>query len=205
MKENVKLKAIEKPKGKTLFVNDRNIGVIDTETFMDNNGVQKIYALGFKTNLGENPVIYYIDKDGLDSSRIVLDMINELLRSKYNNIPFYCHNLSGYDVVFILKILCEYNCNNSDKYIIRSVLRNDKIIQITISRDKSSFSIRDSFAILPDSLEKLGKNFEVDVLKSKFPYKFANKENLFYKGNTPYISFYNNISYKEYMDLFRKD
>ena len=61
-----------------------------------------------------------------------------------------------------------YNSKNSDKYAINSVQRNDKIIKITISRDKSSFSIRDSYTILPDSLEKLGNNFEVNVLKSKF-------------------------------------
>lgn len=32
-------------------------------------------------------------------------MINEMLRSKYSNITFYAHNLGGYDIIFILKIM----------------------------------------------------------------------------------------------------
>ena len=108
-------------------------------------------------------------------------MINELLRPKYNKTSFYCHNLAGYDIVFILKILCTYNEENSDKYTIRPILRNDRIIKVTISKDKHSFSIMDSYAMLPDSLQTLGVNFEVDTVKSKFPYKFAaTQNNLFY-------------------------
>lgn len=36
-------------------------------------------------------------------------MIDELIRTKYSDITFYCHNLGGYDIVFILKILYDYN------------------------------------------------------------------------------------------------
>lgn len=174
MKQNILLKSIEKPrKNTTLFVNNPNIGVIDTETFTSSDGTQKIYALGFKTNLAEKAVIYYINKDDLDSSKIVLDLINELLRPKYDKTSFYCHNLSGYDIVFILKILCSYNDANYDKYTIRTILRNDRIIKATISKDKHSFSILDSYAILPESLHRLGINFEVSIPKTTFPYKFA--------------------------------
>jgi hypothetical protein len=49
-------------------VEDDNIGVIDTEVFRANNGIIKVYALGSKTNLDKNPVMYYIDKY-LDSGR----------------------------------------------------------------------------------------------------------------------------------------
>lgn len=94
LKENIHLRPIEKVKeNNKLFVSNPNLGVIDTETFLSNDGTQKIYALGFKTNLQDEAVIYYINKDELDSSKIVLEMINELLRPKYNKTHFYCHNL----------------------------------------------------------------------------------------------------------------
>jgi hypothetical protein len=204
--ENITLRPIEKVKeNKKLFVSDPNLGVIDTETFLSNDGTQKIYALGFKTNLQDDPVIYYIDKNELDSSKIVLEMINELLRPKYNKTHFYCHNLSGYDVVFILKILCEHNDSSYDKYTINSIIRDDKIIKITISKDNRSFSITDSYCMLNSSLDSLSKSFGVDCLKSIFPYKFSIESNLFYKGNTPDKQYYNNISDKEYDNIYIKD
>ncbi len=52
--------------------------------------------------MAAEPVTYYIN-DYLDSGDLVLSMIEELLHPKYSNITFYCHNIGGYDVVFILK------------------------------------------------------------------------------------------------------
>lgn len=44
-------------------------------------------------------------------------MIDELLRSKYQNVRFYCHNMGGYDIYFILKVLADYNkVNSTTKY-----------------------------------------------------------------------------------------
>ena len=54
---------------------------------------------------------------------------------------------------------------------------------ISINKDKNSFSIIDSYTMLPNSLRKLGISFEVDTLKTNFPYKFAASNNLFYKGS----------------------
>jgi len=206
-KKKIILNPISKSiKSNTSFISNPNIGVIDTETFTTNEGIQKIYALGFKTNLYDKPIIYYINKDDLDSDKIVLEMINELLRPKYNKTIFYCHNLSRYDIVFILKILCIYNdsCYES-KYKISTILRKDKIIQVTISRDKNSFTIKDSYAVLPQSLHDLGKSFSVETLKTKFPYRFSKQYNLFYIGETPDILYYDNISQKEYKDLYQKN
>lgn len=137
----------------------------------------------------DSPIIYYINEDHLDSDNVVLSMINELLRPKYDKITFYCHNLSGFDVVFILKVLDTYNENNNDKYNISPILREDKIIKITISKNNRSFTIMDSYCMLADSLNRLGKNFEVNTLKSVFPYKFSTEDHLFYKGNTNIIHF----------------
>jgi len=75
-----------------------------------------------------------------------LKLVDELLRNKYDNIYFYCHNLGGYVVVFIITVLLEYNALHKDKqYKINPVLRDDKILKITISKNINgkvkSFSI----------------------------------------------------------------
>ena len=89
-------------------------------------------------------------------------MVNELLRSKYKGITFYCHNLGGYNVVFLLRVLLDYNyLHPEDEYDINYVLRDDSMLKVTIGKNKNSFSILDSFAMLPDRLLKLGENFGV--------------------------------------------
>ena len=39
--------------------------------------------------------------------------------------------------------------------------------------------------MLPSSLAKLGKSWDVNTLKTSFPYSFVNKNNLNYIGPTP--------------------
>jgi hypothetical protein len=196
---------IDKPKSTNLsFISNPNIGVIDTETYTARYDINKIYALGFRTVLSNEPVMYYIGDD-LNSDKIVLDMVDELLRPKYNKISFYCHNLSGYDIVFILKILYTFNDQNIDKYKISCILRNDKIIKVTISKGKNSFSIMDSYTMLSNSLEKLSESFEVTTKKTTFPYTFSVEKNIFfYKGNTPDYVYYESITKKDY-DSMRTD
>lgn len=174
----IKLKPIEVSKiKKDSWLPDSNIGVIYTETYLNNNNIYEIYALGFKTKLQSDPVIFYIDHT-YNSNKIVLDMIDELLRSKYSGITFYCHNLGGYDIIFILKVLYIYNDNNpEDKYNIIPILRDDKIIKVKISKNKNSFTILDSYAMLPDKLIELGKNFEVATLKSLI--SFSNPRDIY--------------------------
>lgn len=62
MEQNIKIKPIPKPTNKSSIVEDNNIGVIDTETYKANDGTIKINALGFKTILDKEPVMYYIEK-----------------------------------------------------------------------------------------------------------------------------------------------
>ena len=133
------MKSVAKYSTKDSFIENPNIGVIDSETFLGKDNIQKIYAIGFKTNLDPKPVIYYIDKDNLDTSKLILSMVNELVTSKYNNITFYCHNLGGYNIIFIISILYNYNDNNEDKYNISPILRDGKIIHIKISKGKKKF------------------------------------------------------------------
>ena len=70
--ENIHFKSLPKYLVKDQsFIPNINIGVIDTETYLNHDGFNRIYALGFKTNLSEKPIIYYIDKVEKSSKNIV--------------------------------------------------------------------------------------------------------------------------------------
>lgn len=203
-RQNIKLKALEKPNIKPLFVENNNIGVIDIEVYKIFDDIQKykVYALGFKTNLDDKPIIYYLDKNDLDSNKIIFSLIDELLRTKYSNVTFYCHNLGGFDIVYILNALYTYNDNNpDDNYKISCILRDDKIIKVKISKGKNSLTILDSYSMLPSSLAKLGVDFYVATIKSKFPYRFSTQDHLFYEGSMPSIEHYDEITQEQYEDL----
>lgn len=184
------------------FIPNNNIGVIDTETYLNNDGTNKIYALGFKTKWKTHYILYKVK---MSSENIVIEMINELLRPKYRGTTIYCHNLGGFDSVFILNTLYNYNDNNENKFNISCILRDDKIIKISIKKDKNILNILDSYAMLPSSLSKLGKDYNVNTIKSIFPYKFATENHLFYIGHTPGIQFYGDLSIKTYTDLYKEN
>jgi hypothetical protein len=87
----------------------------------------------FKTFLDEEVYTYYAkDKNNIYS--VVIKLIIELFRSKYSKTTFYMHNFSGYDSIFLLKILVDYNkgkdLNNQFKFNLKT--RDAKIISMTI-------------------------------------------------------------------------
>ncbi len=151
-------------------------------------------------------MIYYMHDNNNDSDSLVLQMVDELLRPKYNNITFYCHNFGGFDVVFILKVLETYNENHNDnKYTTWAVLRDDKVMQLTVKKDNNTLNIMDSYCMLVNKLSKLAEDFGVETQKSVFPYKFAIEDNLFYKGHTPGIHFYKDVSVEDYSKIYQEE
>lgn len=201
-------KAIAKNKFIPKAIEDPNIGVIDTETFETKDRQFKIFALGFYTNLEKKPNVFYIDKETMDSDKLVLEFLTEILKDKYNKHKFYCHNLGGFDVVFILRVILDYNdkVDVPDRYEINCIFRDNKIIKLEISKNisgrKHKVTFVDSYCMLPSSLASLCKSYEIDTVKGIFPYKFSKYNNLFYVGNTPDIEYYTNISDKDYKDIY---
>lgn len=201
------------PTGKIVHIagENFNIGVIDLETFKEDDGQIKVYALEFKTNLVKEPVMYYLE-NGVTSKELIIKLINELFRSVYSNTTFYCHNFARYDLVSILNTLLDYNemCDQGliedTKYKLSYIPRDQNLLKLTISKEiittsndkvpkiigtrRATLAIHDSLALLNDNLENLGKNFGVKTQKGAFPYKFAIRSNLFYIGNTPHKSYY---------------
>jgi len=62
------------------LVSNTNIGVFDLETFIDNDGIGKVYALRFVT-IGNKRKLYYLN-DYSDSSYLVLICLNYIWRYK---------------------------------------------------------------------------------------------------------------------------
>jgi hypothetical protein len=186
-----------------------NLGVLDLETYED-DGIAKCYAIGFYSSLDENTKTYYINKD-LDSVELINRCFEEILRPKYKDITFYVHNLGRFDAPFILKSLTLFNKTDQgliNPYTLESINRDANILKLTVKRKIDNkvriVKIQDSAAILPRELRKLCKDYNVDIVKSYFPYDFTNKNTLFYIGKTPDMKYYNEIKIKDYMDLYKE-
>jgi len=135
-----------------------------------------------------------------------------MLIPKYHNYNFYVHNLGEFDVIFIHKILKEFNLINNNYYILKSIYRDGGMLKLSISIKISGskylkINLIDSINLLNIGLDKLAKDFQVKTLKGVFPYKFVTKDNLNYVGRTPDIKYYNKgkISIEEYKEIYSKD
>ena len=104
---DIKLNSIKPVTKKVLDISNPSFGTIDLETYLGDDGFNRVYAAGFYVD--DKVLTYYIDKNNMNSENIVLDCINAMLINKYHNYVFYAHNLSGYDGPFILKCLLDYN------------------------------------------------------------------------------------------------
>lgn len=145
--------------------------------------------------------MYYIE-DINKPELSVLKMIDELFRSKYSKTTFYCHNLVGFYVIFLLKILISYNqVNPLYKYDLSFKFRDNKILSITIWKGVNKLIIKDSYTILNSSLRDLALVYNCENVKGYFPYTFSSSGTLFYKGVTPNKSYFENISQEEYNKL----
>jgi DNA polymerase type B, organellar and viral len=195
-------------------IKDRNVnfGTFDLESFKDNDGLAKVYALGFFTNIDTSPNLYYLSEDpDLNSENLILKCINDMLINKYNKFIFYVHNLGHYDIVFLYNILLKTNLDKGfDYYILNTTMRDNTIIKLDIKIKADSnkeetnknryikISFVDSINILNASLDKLTKEFNVEFRKGKFPHSFVNRNTLNYIGDKPSIFFYDNINHTEY-------
>lgn len=191
------------------------IGTLDLETYNDRDGYAKVYALGFYTNKevenNQQPITFYLE-NGMTSSELILKCIDNMLISKYNGYSFYVHNFGGFDAPFIINTLLTANANlGFEYYKLVYNLRDNKLLKLEIKVEidnytkKSGFYkiiIFDSYKLLSGSLYDLSRSFGLDTVKGYFPHKFVNVDTLNYKGNTPSIEYWKNISQDEYNEFY---
>jgi len=124
-----------------------------------------------------------------------IDIINEFIqhisRPKFNGFKFHAQNFSGFDSIFLLKYLVK-TCE------VKVIIREGTLIEVKCKISKyNTIKLRDSYLMLPTSLDSLGKNF-LNSPKQLFPYEFVNQNDLNYEGAVPDIKYFNNISEYEY-------
>lgn len=177
---------------------NNKIITLDIETYTI-DGVMKPYCVGVYD--GKNKKSYYLT-DYADEERMIYYALIGIIKAKYHLYNVYVHNLSKFDGIYLLNVLKRIGDTN-----IKITRKDGKFINIkVIYNDKYTINFRDSLLILPVSLSKLAKSFELED-KGVFPYKFLdnkyNKDiNLNYRGEMP-DKIYFNISYEEYNKLSR--
>ena len=126
---------------------------------------------------------------------MIKEAFKSIFKRKYKGYVIYAHNFSGFDSIFIIKTL-------STLCSINIIIKDGKVIQLTVLFNHYNFYLRDSYLILPSSLRKLAKSFGVSE-KSHFPYSFVNNEaiSLDYIGIIPAYDLWVNLSKEEYEEM----
>ena len=207
---NIKLEPLKLSKiSKSLVdlqISNPNIGTLDLETYVDNE-ISKVYAIGFYTRQHKLKT-FYINRETLDSSELILNCIDCMLTSKYTGYTFYVHNLGGYDIVFLLKTLISFNLKEN-MYKLNTTTRGNLILSLSISKkiNTKTYNIKivDSYNILSHSLKDLCKTYKSDTVKDIFPYEFITRHRLFYIGDKPSISMYKDLNKQTYYEIPRYD
>lgn len=128
------LNAIASDKQIELELNN-NFGTFDIESFVDNDGLAKVYALGFIVNKELSPKLYYLtDYPTFDSKDLILKCIDDMLIRKNDKFIFYAHNFSRYDIIFIYNVLLTANLKKGyDYYMLNTTMKDNVIIRLDIS------------------------------------------------------------------------
>jgi len=203
----VKVRFIKEQK-KSLLHNKR-ILAFDMETYFEMVGglkKSKAYSCGFYD--GKQKFKYYIS-DFQCAEDMIKKCFEDMMCGKYHNYNIYCHNFARFDINFIFIILAKiYKISNLVSK------ENDKISFSITSKNKigkvyPKLTFKDSYCLLPSSLDDLGDAFEVEVRKGIFPYSFVNAKTIDYIGCVPDINLFNEniketrnkMSIKEYNKL----
>lgn len=121
---------------------------------------------------------------------IITEAFNSLINEENDKHVIYFHNLSGFDIHFIIEILYKKYGDG-----LNIVYRNGKILGFDIKYKKLTFYFRDSYLLIPGSLNLLAKAFNCEISKGKLPYDFITSNTLNYIGKIP-------IEYGEYPDNY---
>ena len=193
---NRKLKFI-KPKSKDLYLNESFI-TLDIET-RNINGI--LYPVCICLYDGESVQSFYIT-DFKSEFELIKGVFNFLNKRKYHYQKIYIHNMSKFDGVFLLKYLGSIG-------EVKPLMRHQSLYEIRVSmksnkKQKYLIILRDSYLILPSSLDKLSRTFKVTNPKSIFPIFSVNNLPLDYIGPIPnQKEFISKDLYNLYLDNYK--
>jgi hypothetical protein len=142
----------------------------------------------------------------------MMQAFQSIMKRKYDGYTIYTHNFSHFDSIFVIDVLSRLGK-------LKPFMRDGKILRLTFkfklpnSARTHTLYFMDSLLMLPNSLDKLSKSFNVDNKKSFFPHSFLDDPNvtLDYKGECPDYKFFpkaftNEFTYEDflkYVDKFK--
>lgn len=164
---------------------------LETRT-LDSCGDKIMRVVSISIYDGSSFYSYYLNNYESESE-MVIDAFKTICIRKYSGYKVYLHNFSYFDSVFLLSII-------SKLYKISPIRREGSIIELKVDFGKGKLYFHDSMLLLPGSLAKLAKSFNVED-KGIFPYEFINNKDipLDYKGSIPNREFFSKLSIKDYI------
>ena len=166
----------------------------DIETIRQNNKLVPYLICAYN---GSEYITSYANSS-LNQNLLFSNFIKGLLTffKKGMTLYVYAHNLSNFDGVFLMNNLVNYGK-------LEPLLHNGKLISIKIKLNIEGFEgktiiFKDSMLLLPVSLRKLCEVFNIEAVKSYFPFKLYN---IFYTGVLPKLEFWSDITPNIYNNL----
>jgi DNA polymerase type B, organellar and viral len=187
---------VKKLDRKTKFIkgikNDKeiisNFITLDIETRVINNVIKPYCVCYFD---GAQTASFYLT-DYVNEDNMLKEAILSLFVDNYSNHIVYIHNLSYFDGIFLLKTF-----SSIDDMQIKPLMKDGKIFNIELVYNGIKINFRDSLLMLPNSLRKLAKSFNVEA-KGIFPYSFVNNVDLNYIGKVPSYKYFTDSTEETY-------
>jgi hypothetical protein len=160
------------------------------------NGILTPYCVSIFN--GSSVSSFYIT-DFKDSTELLINAVKSLMKKEYDGYKIYLHNFSYFDGIFLLSIITSL----SNK--VKILIRDGRIIDVKVGFEKSKIFFRDSLLMIPISLAKAAKSFNVEE-KGKFPYRFVNQPeiNYDYIGPVPSYDFFEKINEDDFTEEYYK-
>jgi hypothetical protein len=123
---------------------------------------------------------------------MIQEAMEDINRKKYKNYKIYLHNFSKFDGMFLITHLAKFG-------YCKPVIHKGKLISCKFHLWDSNYNITimDSYLLIPSSLRKLTKSFDVVEGKGIFPFLL---NNVYYLGFVPDYKYFiaPNVSIDEY-------
>jgi hypothetical protein len=133
-------------------IENNNFITLDIETYGDQDLIP--YLISFYDG-SQSFSFYLADYSNIES--MMKATFKALFIRKYRNYPVYVHNLTKFDIYFLLKYLVKY-------VQIDPLIHNGRIIQLNLNYGPDlqyNMCLKDSYLILLSSLENLGINYKI--------------------------------------------
>lgn len=174
---------------------NKNFITMDLETKLI-NGIMIPYCVCIYDGIELNSLYLTEFKDYTEMLKYAILF---LMKRKYNGYRIYFHNFSNFDCIFLFRILTMLTED------INIIYRNNQFIEIKFKFGNYTIFFRDSYLLLPSSLDKLAIAF-INENKYIFPYFFVNNSNisLTYEGIIPSLEYFNDVSQDRYNEYCKK-